>query len=214
MSGSAQPSPCSRSSRALCADDVALVRASIARIASIGAAAEQACLELISVRYIARGQYLLRAGESATEAGVVARGLLRELYVLEDGSERTKAFVLAGEPTGSLADLLRGGPSRTNIVAEEDSRVLVLPFAANATLAQRFPSWQLYQSGLLQVLFLVKVDREYELLGLDAEGRYAAFRARYPGLETRVAARHVASYLGISSVHLSRLRRRLRLQAR
>ena len=75
--------------------------------------------------------------------------------------------------------------------------MLLLPFAANNELA-RFPSWQSYQLRLLQVLFLAKAEREYELLGLDAEGRYAAFRTRYPDLEARIAARHVASYLGIT----------------
>jgi CRP-like cAMP-binding protein len=43
---------------------------------------------------------------------------------------------------------------------------------------------------------------------LDAEQRYAAFLARYPHLETTVAASHIASYLAITPVHLSRLRAR------
>ena len=59
-------------------------------------------------------------------------------------------------------------------------------------------------------MLLDKAEREYELLGLDAAARYALFAERFPGLEARVAARHVASYLGITGVHLSRLRRRRR----
>jgi CRP-like cAMP-binding protein len=59
-------------------------------------------------------------------------------------------------------------------------------------------------------LYLLKSEREYELLALDAEQRYRAFQARYPGLEARVTQRHVASYLGITPEHLSRLRARAR----
>jgi hypothetical protein len=46
------------------------------------------------------------------------------------GVERTKAFVLSGELTGSLADLLAGGPSKAYIVADEPSRLLVVGYSA------------------------------------------------------------------------------------
>ena len=72
------------------------------------------------------------------------------------------------------------------------------------------PAWRDFNERVMQVLYLQKAEREFELLGLDAEARYAAFAARFPGLEARVAARHVASYLGITPVHLSRLRKRRR----
>lgn len=53
-----------------------------------------------------------------------------------------------------------------------------------------------------------KAEREYEFLCLSAEERYAAFSARHRGLEARVSGRHIASFLGITPVHLSRLRAR------
>ena len=186
-----------------------MFRAAVERFSALEPELIAAAAKLLSIRELKRGEFLLRAGEPATHGGMVARGLLRELYVLKDGPERTKAFIQEGEPTGSLADLLRGGASRAWIVAEEPTRVVLLPFAANMELA-RFASWRAYQLQLLQLMFLAKAEREYELLGLDAEARYEAFRVRYPGLEARVAARHVATYLGITAVHLSRLRRRRR----
>jgi len=39
----------------------------------------------------------------------------------------------------------------------------------------------------------------------DAKARYQQFLKDYPGLESRVRQYHVASYLGISPVSLSRL---------
>ncbi len=43
---------------------------------------------------------------------------------------------------------------------------------------------------------------------MDAAERYAALVKSMPDLERRVQLRHIASYLGITPVHLSRLRRR------
>ena len=161
-------------------------------------------------RVLARGQFLLQAGEHASEVGVVITGLLREYFVMPDGTERTKAFGSPGYPTGSLADLLSGQPSRAFIVAEEPTRILVADYAQSLALAERSSAWRRYGEQLTQRILLIKAEREYELLGMDAAARYARFSTRYPGLEARVAARHVASYLGITAVHLSRLRKRRR----
>jgi len=162
---------------------------------------------LVRPRELERGATVLRAGERASGVFVVISGLLREYFLLEDGIERTKAFVAEGEFSGSLADLLSGEPSKAFIVAEEPTRVLVATFRAYRELEAESPDWERFGRRAAEGLLLRKADREYELLGLDAAGRYARFSTRYPGLEARVAAKHVASYLGITPVHLSRLRR-------
>jgi CRP-like cAMP-binding protein len=168
--------------------------------------------DLLHACELERGEFLLRAGERATRAGMVQQGLLREYYVMRDGTERTKAFVRAGDNTGSLADLLSDRPSRAFIVAEEPSRLILTDYARLRSLVDVKPLWTRWSLLMVERMFIAKADREYELLGLDAEARYAAFGERYPGLEGRVAARHIASYLGITPVHLSRLRRKRREQ--
>lgn len=170
----------------------------------------EAAFAMMRPRELKRGEYLLRAGERASEVAIVVRGLVREHFVMSDGTERTKAFVMAGQPTGSLADLLSGAPSRAYIVADEPTRLLRASVEQSLALAERSPGWRAYGVQLMQRILLVKAEREYELLGMDAEARYQLFASRYPGLEARVPARHIASYLGITPVHLSRLRRRRR----
>lgn len=192
--------------------DQAVYAAAMRRVSPLTDADIRAGLSLVRVRELSRGEHLLRAGDVARDAAVVVSGLLREHFLLADGSERTKAFVLEGELSGSLADLLSSAPARAYIVAEEPCRLLVVDFAASTALAARSPAWGLVRARATEALLRIKAEREYELLGLDAEARYAAFRARYPGLEARVAAKHVASYLGITPVHLSRLRRRRRVK--
>lgn len=182
--------------------------AAVRAIAPVDREALDAALRLIKPRDLPRGAYFLRAGQAATEVGVVVKGLLREHFVMDDGTERTKAFVVEGEVTGSLADLLVTGPSRAYIVAEEASHLLVASYQSMQALAGRYPSWRRFGTRVLERLVVSKATREYELLGLQADERYRVFSERYPGLEARVAGKHVASYLGITAVHLSRLRRR------
>lgn len=184
------------------------------RVAPLDAEDLRALVDIAWLQNLARGQYLLRAGDVATQTGVVLRGLLREFFVMSDGTERTKAFVRESQATGSLADLLSDKPSRAFIVAEEPVHLLALDFAELRQLAERSPGWSRWSMRMLEVTFINKAEREYELLGMDADERYARFEERFPGLEARVAAKHVASYLGITPVHLSRLRRRRLAQKR
>lgn len=193
--------------------DADVLAQTIRALAPLEASDLASLCSLMQPRELKPGQHLLRAGEHAHESAIVVRGLVREYFVMASGAERTKAFGIEGQPTGSLADLLSSAPSRAFIVAEEQTRVLVAAFADMQLLAERSPSFRRYGERLTQHLLLVKAEREYELLGLDAEARYRAFVARFPGLEARIAARHIASYIGITPIHLSRLRRRRREEA-
>jgi len=51
-----------------------------------------------------------------------------------------------------------------------------------------------------------KTRREILLLTKSAEERYLEFRVMYPGLENYISQYHIASYLGITPVSLSRIR--------
>jgi CRP-like cAMP-binding protein len=150
---------------------------------------------------LARGEVFLRAGEPAVDVGLIRSGLVREKFVLADGDERTRAFGVAGDFAGSLSDLLRGGPSRTEVEACADTRVLVVPWSRISDAVAASAGWRRLLERITQRLYLAKSDREYEL-----------FRARFPRLESAVAQKHVASYLGITPEHLSRVRAQLGVQ--
>jgi CRP-like cAMP-binding protein len=194
--------------------DLAAFAAAARRQAPLADADLAPLADRLAVLELARGALLLRAGARATQVAVVVRGVLRELYPLPDGGERTKGFAQEGDFVGSLADLLADHPSRASIVAETDARLLVLPFRAFAALAAGSAGWQAFAQRVTTRLYLLKSEREYELLALDAAGRYARFRERFPKLETRVSQSVVASYVGITPVHLSRIRARHHRTAR
>ncbi|MDH3326953.1 MAG: hypothetical protein OEM38_09590 [Gammaproteobacteria bacterium] len=53
---------------------------------------------------------------------------------------------------------------------------------------------------------LEKERRETQLIMFDASTRYHAFLEEFRGLEKRIPQYHIASYLGITPVQLSRIR--------
>ncbi len=156
------------------------------------------------------GDSLLEVGDEVTFAGVVRSGSLREVFVDADGEERTRTFSFEGDLVSSWSDVLAERPSRTRIEALTDAEVQLYDVASIRALEPTSPDLRHVLRVVAESLYLRKADREFELLTLTASQRYDALLARVPFIEERVQLQHIASYLGITPVYLSRLRRRRR----
>jgi CRP-like cAMP-binding protein len=159
---------------------------------------------------LAAGEAFLAAGEPPGRVGIVLAGALREVLAAEDGRERTCGFAFEGDLVGAYADALAGRPSERRVETLAPARLLVLATDHVREMAGHEPDATLLLLRVTEHLYVRKARREHELLTMDAMARYAALLAEHPTIEARVALVHVASYLGITPVHLSRLRRRRR----
>ncbi|HEY0254786.1 MAG TPA: Crp/Fnr family transcriptional regulator [Kofleriaceae bacterium] len=181
------------------------VAAQLRSVAPLEDAVLAPILDAARIRNLSRGELFLRAGDRATTAGTLITGVMREYYPLADGREVTRNFAGPGDGIGSLSDLISGDPAKSAIAAETDARTVVIPW----TLLRSEPALAPFLARTTEQLYLRKAQREYELLALDAEARYLAFRTRFATLEDQIQLKQVASYVGITPEHLSRLRRRL-----
>ncbi|OZG71496.1 hypothetical protein BTA51_20590 [Hahella sp. CCB-MM4] len=168
----------------------------------------EAFIDLMRPMNLAAGDCLLRAGQPARYLAYIVKGSMREYYATSEGSEFNKAFVLSGSFTGSLFDLLSGEPSTVSIQALKDCELLVAPFIDFQKLYDTYPCWERAGRLLTESLFMKKARREHEFLTMSAWERYQSLLREYPDLEQQVPQYHIASYLGITPVMLSRLRRR------
>jgi CRP-like cAMP-binding protein len=191
--------------RALTADELRFLRATLEQLGVPGRDAEPQ----VRAADIAKHEVMIREGGDPDRSGIVISGVVREYYVLPDGTERTRGFALEGDSFGSASDALSRRPSRVFVRAEAPTRAVLFPWSLLERLARTSLEWERLLARLIERLYLRKSVREYELLALDAMARYQSMLAQHPRLEEAVAQQHIASYLGITPVHLSRLRRRL-----
>lgn len=185
------------------------VRRSLERTGALPEPAWRAFADLLTLQELAREEFFARAGEPAVHIGFVATGVLREYYLTADGREYNKAFVPPGFFTGSLFDLLSAQPSTAFIQALANTVVLRARYADFVALYDRFAIWERFGRITAEQLFVKKARREYEFLTMDAATRYRSLLAQYPGIEELVPQYHIASYLGITPVALSRIRKSL-----
>jgi CRP-like cAMP-binding protein len=77
------------------------------------------------------------------------------------------------------------------------------------TLRHKYMELIKYSSLVVENELARKTQHEIFLLKKSAEERYMMFHKMYPHLENRISQYHIASYLGITPVSLSRLRKSL-----
>lgn len=198
----------------LSAEDHSLLVRAVRALAPIPDGEWRTFLDGVTVQELDAGEHFLHQGDHARFFALVSRGIVREYYLSSEGDEFTRTFCPPGSATGSLHDLLSGEPAITSIQALEPTRLLRVAYAHFEEGCTRFPAWHQVARRHAEALFVLKVRREYELLTMPARQRYAAFRQRLGALEERIPQRHIASHLGITPEHLSRVRRQLKKPAR
>lgn len=155
---------------------------------------------------------LYRPGESASEVYFVHAGLVRVFNTTDSGEkEFNKSFITEGQFVGALWSPLRLEASPYYIEAMETSELLAIPRSSLDVLYQSSIVWANIGRVYMEHLAITKEQREAQLLTGTAEQRYLRFLQQYPHLVGRVPLYHVASYLGVTDVALSRIRRRLNL---
>jgi CRP-like cAMP-binding protein len=141
-------------------DPATALRAVFTRLAPIGDAAVAAVASLATRHGFAAGDHLLRAGDRAERCHVVVRGLVREYYTTAASAEHTRRFVIEGQVTGSLLDLLSDGPAVTWIEALENTETVSVPYRALDELCTRHADLHLVVRRSAERLYVVKARRE------------------------------------------------------
>ena len=170
----------------------------------------QALDEHLKLQTISRKDFLVREGQNATEISFVLSGSCRIFYE-KDGEEWTTYFCFEDSLVAAYLSCLTGQPSTLSIQALEDCELLSFDYQTLVSLYQRFPVYETFGRKLAEYLFMGLDVRLAEQLMLNPEERYLKLlgsSAKRKIME-RIPQQYIASYLGVTPVSLSRIRRRI-----
>jgi CRP-like cAMP-binding protein len=174
-------------------------------------AAEIAVVErYVSPATFEANAHLLEAGDIADSVFYLCSGLVRFYYLAQDGKEHNKSFVTEGQFAGALQLSNDPRPSRFYIQALEPVQALAISLDALNRLYAQSLAWANIGRLYMESIAVRKARREAQFLLDSAEERYCHFLTTQPELAEKLPLYHIASYLGITDVALSRIRRRIR----
>ena len=182
------------------------LRETLTNIVDFDAESIDTLLDHFSPMRLSKGEAFAKKGEYSRTIAFVQSGVLRAYYSTEKGEVYNKTFFTDCHFVGAYSSLITGQKNRIDIDCLEDCVLWVADFHEITKLYNRHPSIERLARILAEQFFVRKEKREIELVTLEAKDRYAIFQCEHPQLEQRIAQYHIASYLGVSSTQLSRIR--------
>lgn len=158
---------------------------------------------------LAENQHWVRAGELCEEFFYISEGLVRIYYVDQDGNEVNEGFYEEGKMLGPISSFVHGSPCLYYIQAIEACTLVVANYPQFHAYAEDKPDILRFEITFLQSLFLSNAKRDAKRLTSRGEQRYRWFCREYAHLLERIPQYHIASFLGMTPVSLSRLRKNL-----
>ena len=181
-------------------------------INSFNGVSEETTAELIKIsefKKISSGTELVKLNEVPSKIYMLVSGLVRCYLITESGKEFNKSFYLPISFVGSLTALIKRKPSIFVFEAVSDCKLYEVDYYKLMELCKNNEQVNMLYSKVLEVVYVMYERRLIELISLDAKGRYLALKKQIPNVDELIPQYHIASYLGITPVQLSRIRKKL-----
>jgi CRP/FNR family transcriptional regulator, anaerobic regulatory protein len=162
-------------------------------------------LEIIQLK---KGAFLFKEGQVCQHVAFINKGLIRA-YNLIDGKEFVQGFVPQGEFISEYTSFLTRAPATLNMDAMEDSELILLHYDDLQELYNTNAVYERVGRKIAEYLFIEFNRNNIAINTLSPEQRYQLIIENEAYLLTSVPQYMIASYLGITPEHLSRIRKKM-----
>lgn len=153
-----------------------------------------------------RNEILSFSSVIPNEIFFINRGLIRVLILNKEGAEQTIHFALENQFISDYSNFIQKEPSFYILQAVEETEVVVLPRSSVEWGYQNLKEGE-KMGRLIAEYYFIYQDNRIKNTFLDSpKQRYDRIAEVFPNIHQRVPQHMIASYLGITPVHLSRLK--------
>ena len=166
-------------------------------------------LKVISIKNIEKGKTFVKKDTPSNKEFIVLDGVCRSFISDQNGDEITLSFFTANNAISPSLVRSNEGNAILNIQAITDVEVATFENTDLMSMMTGNQEIRAWGNRILQQELINKVDKEISQISMAAKERLIHFRDQYPSLENLIQHGFIASYLGITTVSLSRLRKEL-----
>lgn len=154
-------------------------------------------------------EILIQQGDHTPIVRFMISGLARLFFVDDGGNEQTKFFLRPGSFLAPVHSLFLEKESWFSIQTSMSCHGVAIEAKTFKRLLKTDLQWANYWNCYMTQLFIAKENRERDLLTMNARQKYLDLLTNFPEIVLHVPLHQIASYLGITDVTLSRIRKGL-----
>lgn len=156
-----------------------------------------------------KGEQLLSEGNPVYYTHFVYSGCLRTYFIDNAGKEHTLQFAIKDWWISDYTAFFTGDQALLNIECIQDAIIYKLSRKDMQQLYVDIPKFETFFRKKLERRFMALQKRILGNLAQPAKERYLSFINNYPNIQQNVKNYHIASYLGITTESLSRIRKEI-----
>ncbi|MBL3657252.1 Crp/Fnr family transcriptional regulator [Fulvivirga sediminis] len=170
---------------------------------------EDLLLDRFRKKELNRGDHLFRAGHTVACQYFISKGCLRTYFIDDAGKQHTLQFAITDWWISDYTAFFSEDKATLNIECVQDAVVLEVSKTSMDELYRQIPKLEGFFRRKMERAFASFQKRILGNLALSAKQRYENFIHTYPEIEKSVKNYHIASYLGITTESLSRIRKEI-----
>jgi CRP-like cAMP-binding protein len=173
---------------------------------SISDATIDIILQIAEPVFVAKNEIILHYGSVCKHLWFLEKGAVKG-YELNNGENRNTHFFMEDSFFTNYVSLLTNQPTELEFRAVEDCNLLKINAKALENLYAKYHELEHIGRRMAELQFISEYNLRKLLLNMTATERYEYIEANQPEIISRFSQKDIASYIGITHVSLSRLKK-------
>ena len=165
--------------------------------------------QLLKIKYIKKGDFFIQNGATCKSIGFLLSGIFRTYFISDKGDEVTYCLNFPNNFLTAYTSYLTGNSTQENIQAIEDAELYIISKEEIENLASRKLNWVVFLKFMAEQQYMELENRIFQLQKKNAVSKYKNLMEHYPQLIQKIPLQYLASYLGITQRHLTRIRKEI-----
>lgn len=166
----------------------------------------RAITDLIEYVHVKKGELITSIGQNNNLEYFLIEGICKSFLYTPMGEDVTITFFMPNSVMSPNTTRSKEGKSILNIKALTDVELATMDAGLFEKLMIENLEIREFGNAVLRNELMEKVQKEIALASLKGKERLQLLRTKFPNLENLVPHADIASYLGITTISLSRLR--------
>ncbi|ARV06274.1 hypothetical protein BTO04_05975 [Polaribacter sp. SA4-10] len=170
---------------------------------------EENFIDIASLKKFKKNDILVKNGKRQIDFFIIKSGIVRSYYLHNSDKTYIRNFFIKMNTSGDIGALISNNLAKLDYDCLTDCEIYVIDFKKFMLLVDENHKFAKLYANLLAKVVILFESKIYDLSVLNATERYLKLKKEIPSIENHIQQYHIASYLNITPIQLSRIRKKI-----